>query len=94
MTFFPNKKYLSYMRTDIDYIISLMKEYTPKTDNIELGEQDTPSDGGGSGGGSNAPSTWADIVGSKVSRGKANMLGKAGEKWESGLTRGPANQLK
>ena len=82
------------MRTDIDYIISLMKEYTPKTDNIELGEQDTPSDGGGSGGGSNAPSTWADSVGSKVSRGKANMLGKAGEKWESGLSRGPANQLK
>ena len=40
------------------------------------------------------PSTWGDIVGSKVSRGKANMLGKAGEKWESGLTRGPANQLK
>jgi hypothetical protein len=82
------------MRTDIDYIISLMKEYTPKKDNIELGEQDTTSDSGGSGGGSNSPSTWGDIVGSKVSRGKANMLGKAGEKWESGLTRGPANQLK
>jgi hypothetical protein len=81
------------MRTDIDYIISLMKEYTPKSDNVELGEQDAPSDGGGSGGG-NQPSTWSDIVGSKVSRGKANMLGKAGEKWESGLTRGPANQLK
>jgi hypothetical protein len=82
------------MRTDIDYIISLMKEYTPKTDTIELGEQDTPSDGGGSGGGSNTPSTWSDIVGSKVSRGKANPLNKAGQKWESGLSRGPANQLK
>jgi len=82
------------MRTDIDYIISLMKEYTPKTDNIELGEQDTTSDSGGGTGAGNTPSTWGDIVGSKVSRGKANMLGKAGEKWESGLTRGPANQLK
>lgn len=82
------------MRTDIDYIISLMKEYTPKNDNVELGEQDAPSDGGGSGGGGNQPSTWSDIVGSKVSRGKANPLGKSGEKWESGLTRGPANQLK
>lgn len=80
------------MRTDIDYIISLMKEYTPKTDNIELGEQDTPP-AGGSGGG-NQPSTWSDIVGSKVSRGKANPLMKSGQKWESGLSRGPANQLK
>ena len=82
------------MRTDIDYIISLMKEYTPKKDNIELGEQDTPSDSGGSGGGSNSPSTWSDIVGSKVSRGPANMLGKKGEVWDSGVGRGPANQLK
>jgi hypothetical protein len=79
------------MKTDIDYIISLMKEYTPKTDNIELGEQDAPSDGGGGSSG-NQPSTWSNVVGSKVSRGKANPL--SGEKWESGLTRGPANQLK
>ena len=82
------------MRTDIDYIISLMKEYTPKTDNIELEEQDTPPAGGSGGGGGNQPSTWSDIVGSKVSRGKANPLMKSGQKWESGLSRGPANQLK
>lgn len=81
------------MRTDIDYIISLMKEYTPKTDNLELDEQDAPSEGGGGGGG-NQPSTWSDVVGSKVSRGKANPLMKSGQKWESGLSRGPANQLK
>ena len=82
------------MRTDIDYIISLMKEYTPKTETIELEEDDAAATSGGSGGGSNSPSTWSDIVGSKVSRGKANPLNKAGQKWESGLTRGPANQLK
>lgn len=82
------------MRTDIDYIISLMKEYTPKTDTIELEEQDTPPAGGSGGGGGNQPSTWSDIVGSKVSRGKSNPLNKAGQKWESGLSRGPANQLK
>ena len=80
------------MRTDIDYIISLMKEYTPKTDTIELEEEDAA--GGSGGGGGNQPSTWSDIVGSKVSRGKANPLNKAGQKWESGLSRGPANQLK
>jgi len=82
------------MRTDIDYIISLMKEYTPKTDIIELGEDDAAATSGGSGGGGNSPSTWSDIVGSKVSRGKANPLMKSGQKWESGLSRGPANQLK
>jgi hypothetical protein len=82
------------MRTDIDYIISLMKEYTPKTDTIELDEDDAAATSGGSGGGGNTPSTWSDIVGSKVSRGKANPLMKSGQKWESGLTRGPANQLK
>jgi hypothetical protein len=82
------------MRTDIDYIISLMKEYTPKTDTIELDEDDAAAPSGGSGGGGNTPSTWSDIVGSKVSRGKANPLMKSGQKWESGLTRGPANQLK
>jgi len=82
------------MRTDSDYIISLMKEYTPKTDTIELGEDDAAATSSGSGGGGNSPSTWSDIVGSKVSRGKANPLMKSGQKWESGLTRGPANQLK
>ena len=82
------------MRTDIDYIISLMKEYTPKTDTIELDEDDAAAPSGGSGGGGNTPSTWSDIVGSKVSRGKANPLMKSGQKWESGLSRGPANQLK
>ena len=85
------------MRTDVDYIISLMKEFTPNSSKNEIGEQgeapaaaaSTTSSGGG-----NSPSTWSDIVGSKLTRGKANKLGRAGEKWDSGLTRGPANQLK
>ena len=81
------------MRTDIDYIISLMKEYTPKTDTIELGEDDAAATSSGSGGGGNSPSTWSDIVGSKVSRGKANPLMKSGEKWNTGLKRGSANQI-
>ena len=81
------------MRTDIDYIISLMKEYTPKTDTIELGEDDAAATSSGSGGGGNSPSTWSDIVGSNVSRGKANPLMKSGEKWNTGLKRGSANQI-
>ena len=38
------------MINDVDYIISLMKEYTPKENEEELGEQDAaaaPSGGGG-----------------------------------------------
>jgi hypothetical protein len=82
------------MRTDIHYIISLMKEYTPKTDG-ELGEQDTPaSSAPSSGGGEGYPavSKWSEVVGGPT-RGKANPLGLSSEKWASGVTRGVANQL-
>jgi hypothetical protein len=56
-----------------------------------MGEQDaaaapaSPSSGGGS-----VPK-WADTY--TLTRGKANKLGVAGEKWETGLTRGAANQI-
>lgn len=72
------------MRIDIDYIISLMKEYTPKTDG-ELGEQEeAPAAGGKSAG-----RKWE----TGLTRGPANMLGLKGEKWETGLTRGHANPV-
>jgi hypothetical protein len=81
------------MRTDIDHIISLMKEYTPKTDG-ELGEQDDAGASGGSGGGEGYPtvSKWSEVVGGPT-RGKANPLGLSSEKWTDGVTRGVANQL-
>jgi hypothetical protein len=50
-----------------------------------------PSATGGSTGGGGSVPKWADSYQTK--RGPANMLGKAGETWESGLTRGPANQI-
>jgi len=81
------------MRTDVDYIISLMKEYTPKSDG-ELGEQDAgTSPSGGSGGGEGYPtvSHWEELH--TITRGKSNPLGKSGEKWVSGLNRGVANQI-
>lgn len=78
------------MRTDVDYIISLMKEYTPKSDG-ELGEQDSPAPAGG-GEGYPTVSKWEELY--TTTRGKANKLGKSGEKWESGLNRGVANQIK
>jgi len=78
------------MKYDIDNLIMLMKKYTYS--NSELGEQDAASTAGSSGGGSkNNVTTWSQIVGANLKRGHANPLGNT--KWESGLTRGPANQL-
>ena len=86
------------MRTDIDYIISLMKEYTPKLEG-ELDEQDAapadsgasaPSSGGGGGGNTNARGRkWE----TGLTRGPANMLGLKGEVWGTGLARGHANPV-
>lgn len=80
------------MKTDIDFLIDFMRKHT-KTSHEELGEQDaaaasTSSSGGG---GKNNVTTWSATVGAALKRGKANPLGNT--KWESGLTRGPANQL-
>ena len=86
------------MTHDVDYIISLLKKLT--TDNErrsskdELGEQDAAPAAGGGGGTSNTNkrgSNWNELY--ATVRGKANMLGKKGEKWESGVKRGNANQV-
>ena len=84
------------MTQDVDYIISLLKELT--TDNRkkgskdELGEQDAAPAGGGTTSNTNKRgSNWDELY--VVTRGKANMLGKKGEKWDSGVKRGTANQV-
>jgi hypothetical protein len=76
------------MRTDIDYIISLMKEYIPKSEG-ELDEQDTAPAESGGGNTNSAGRKWE----TGLTRGPANMLGLKGEKWSSGLTRGHANPV-
>jgi hypothetical protein len=80
------------MVTDINTLIDFFKKYTTPTESKdEIGEQDdapassTPSSGGGS-----IPK-WSDFY--TPTRGKANMLGKSGEKWNTGLNRGAANQI-
>ena len=82
------------MVTDINALIDFFKKYTPSTESKdEIGEQDaapassTPSSGGGGG----SIPKWSDFY--TLTRGKANMLGKSGEKWQSGLNRGAANQI-
>jgi len=86
------------MKVDVDFLISLMTKYTTSTSSEEIGEQETADAGasaGGTsssgGGGKNNVTTWSQIVGAQLKRGHANPLGNT--KWESGLTRGAANQL-
>lgn len=83
------------MNLDVDFLIGFFKKHTPEKRKSEVGEQDdttststTPTGGGGGG---NIPK-WADVHGGPQ-RGKANMLGKGGEKWSSGMNRGVANQI-
>jgi hypothetical protein len=85
------------MIQDVDYIIDLLKNLTisgKKGSKDELGEQDAAAGGGGGGATSNTNkrgSNWNELY--VTTRGKANPLGKAGEKWETGIKRGPANQV-
>lgn len=82
------------MELDVDVLISIFEKYSVARNKTELGEQDAAPAGGAtaSGGGtsSNVPK-WADLY--SIKRGKANMLGKGGEKWNTGANRGLANQI-
>ncbi len=90
------------MNLDVDYLIDFFTKNSEPVDNEEetgeIGEQDAaaaasspaPATGGSTGGGGSVPK-WADFYQTK--RGPANMLGKAGEKWDTGITRGSANQI-
>jgi hypothetical protein len=62
------------MKLDIDSIMELMREYTPKNDG-ELDEQDAAPAGGAASGGGDKPE-YPTVT-----------------KWETGVTRGPANQI-
>ena len=84
------------MTQDVDYIISLLKELTTgngkKSSKDELGEQDAaPAGGGGTSNPNKRGSNWNELY--VTVRGPANMLGKKGEKWDSGVKRGSANQV-
>lgn len=87
------------MNLDVDYLIDFFtKNSDPVNDEEEtgeIGEQDVaaaatspaPSTGGGGG----SVPKWSDTYQTK--RGKSNPLMASGQKWETGLTRGAANQI-
>lgn len=81
---------------DVDFIISLLKKLTTddkiKGRKDELGEQDAaPAGGGGTSNTNKRGSNWSELY--TTVRGPANMLGKKGEKWDSGIKRGVGNQV-
>jgi hypothetical protein len=80
------------MELDVDVLISIFEKYSVSRNKSEIDEQDDAAPAASSGGGSTSSvPKWADIY--TIKRGKANMLGKKGEKWQTGLTRGLSNQI-
>jgi hypothetical protein len=77
------------MNLDVDFLIEFFKKNTKSENKSEFSEQETG--GAPAGGGASMPK-WADTVGGPK-RGKANMLGKKGEVWSSGMARGVSNQI-
>jgi hypothetical protein len=75
------------MILDIDFLINFFTKHTYTDIKDEMGEQDSESS---SASGGSIPK-WSDSY--TITRGKANMLGLAGEKHSTGLTRGVANQI-
>jgi hypothetical protein len=81
------------MNLDVDFLIDFFNKHSGGGFKDEIDEQDagatttTPSGGGGGG----SVPKWADSY--PLKRGKSNPLMKSGEKWNTGLTRGSANQI-
>jgi hypothetical protein len=83
------------MNLDVDFLIDFFNKHSGSEFKDEIDEQDagattTAPSGGGGGGGGSVPK-WADSY--PLKRGKSNPLMKSGEKWNTGLTRGSANQI-
>jgi hypothetical protein len=82
------------MNLEVDYLIHFFQKNTPNGTKEEMEEQEdaaAPASAPSTGGGGGSVPKWADSY--PLKRGKANMLWKSGEKWNTGLTRGAANQI-
>ena len=80
------------MNLDVDFLIRVLNKNSHNGEGKEeMGEQDAPASSPPSGGSSSSVPKWEDSY--KTTRGKANPLMKSGQKWETGLTRGAANQI-
>ena len=74
----------------LDTMIDIFSQLSNQKEEFTEDDAATTDSGGSGSGTSNVPK-WADSY--QLKRGPANMLGRQGEKWDTGLTRGPANQI-
>lgn len=80
------------MVRDINSLIDFFKKYTSNSEpREEMEEQDDVAASTSSSGGGGSIPKWEDTY--SLTRGKANPLMKSGQKWQTGLTRGAANQI-
>jgi hypothetical protein len=80
------------MKFDIDLYIEILNNFSGESPKMEIGEDEaTGAAGGGTTNTNKRGSNWNELY--KVTRGKANMLGLKGEKWQTGLNRSVANQI-
>ena len=79
------------MILDVDFLIDFFTKYSQMGNKDEMGEQDDAAAAPASTGGGGKVPKGSDTY--TITRGKANMLGLAGEKHSTGLTRGAANQI-
>jgi hypothetical protein len=76
------------MILDIDFLIDFFNKLSFSGTKDEMGEQEAAAPSGGGGG--KVPK-WSDSY--TITRGKANRLGASGEKWNTDIKRGSANQI-
>jgi hypothetical protein len=77
------------MTLDIDFLIDFFNKLSFSGTKDEMGEQEDTAPAS-TGGGGKVPK-WSDSY--TITRGKANRLGAAGEKWNTDIKRGAANQI-
>lgn len=78
------------MILDVDYLINFFEKHSGLPIKDEMEEQEDSGTAPTGGGGGKIPK-WADSY--PLTRGKANRLGASGEKWDTGIKRGSANQI-
>lgn len=82
------------MRVDVDYIISLMKEFTINEKDGELGEQEDAGGGGGAASSGGGGGTYPTVTKWSSGRKFGPTYNPEQPKWNgNGIARGKANTL-
>jgi hypothetical protein len=79
------------MILDIDFLIDFFNKLSFSGTKDEMGEQEDSAPASPAGGGGGKVPKWSDSY--TITRGKANRLGASGEKWNTDIKRGSANQI-